>query len=119
MTYVALGAHTWQRAESEAEALAGLIRNGGRAPFLIVRIDDAWIDPRVDQLGRVWADRGPVLAALYKADPLTLATVEPYVIAEAWSLARRGGKRQHLDPVTLQPYAPRSILAVEAEQVSA
>lgn len=103
---------TWARGATEAEALAGIEPRKGTG-FLVVRINDAWIAPRVDGLGRIWADRGPVLEALADVAPARAAKLEPPVIAEAWRLARRGGRREYLDPVTLKPYAPRVIEGIE------
>lgn len=89
----------WRRGSTESQALSGLSIRWG---VIVLRIHDAWINPRVDELGRVWADRGPLLDDVERADL-------PPVIAEVWRLARRGGKREYLDPVTWEPVSRESV----------
>ena len=103
----------WARGATETEALDRLATRG--KGFLVVRISDLYVDPYVDGLGRVFADHGPILSRLIEVEgQSSKLRAEAPVIAEAWRLTRKGGKREHLDPVTLEPFAPVAIVEVTA-----
>lgn len=83
----------WGSGETEKQAKANC--TWGRAPFISYRIHDAYTDPQIDQMGRLWATPGPLIEHLARED-------RPPVVVEAWRLSGNGS-RKPVDPSTGQP----------------
>jgi len=49
----------WGRGTTEVQATAEWRKAGGRGGRVVYRIHDVYVDPYVDFMGSVWAERGP------------------------------------------------------------
>lgn len=81
----------WGRGETPEEAASNMPH--GRVGLLI-RIDDAFTDPWVDEFGRLWADIRPEYLETKRSE-------WPSVNAEAWKVGPRG-KRTPVNPATFE-----------------
>lgn len=91
MAYIVMSDHYWGTGPSEKAARAAWREAGGRGSDVIVcRIHDGYVEPWVDEMGRIWADAGPLLADVVERPP---------VVVECWRVGP-GTKRVALDPRT-------------------
>lgn len=84
---------SWGRGESEVEATKRWREEGGRGGRIVARIHDAFVNPYVDEMGSIWADRGPLVEDLPRKDI-------PPVIAECWRIMAGTSRRVPIDPKT-------------------
>lgn len=94
-----MSAHHWGYGASEKAARAEWRRAGGSGTEVVVsRIHDAYGEAYLDQMGRLWADLGPLVEDVERAD-------RPPVVVECWRVGP-GSKRVALDPATGEEVQP-------------
>lgn len=76
----------WGRGDTEEAAIKRAMESGGRAPWIVRRIDDHWTNPRVDGFGSIYCDRKSEFADTHEYDL-------PPMIREVTRVGKRGARK--------------------------